>query len=154
MPGGYHPEDLPLKQRGQILEGDLLRFYHEKQEEHDLLEKEPILTAPPRHRARLLEQDLMRLRHEKEEENEFLQENPIAAKSVRERAVLLAPALLEAESTKHRMRPVLQSEERAKGSNQNVNLSTKNVNTTDTAQHGIIETVKEKASEVMNYLQS
>jgi hypothetical protein len=144
---GYHPEELPLKQRGQILEDDLRRFYHEKEEEFELLEKEPILTAPAKHRARLLESDLVRLRHEKEEEQEYLEENPIASQSVKQRAILLAPMLLDAEVTKHKMRPLIQSEA-GKGNFNNTNVSS----TQD--QHGIIDTVKEKATEVMNYLQS
>lgn len=141
---GYHPENLPLKERGHILEDDLKRFYHEKEEEHELLDKEPILTAPAKHRARIMESEIMRFRQEKEEEQSYLRENPIASKSVRERSRLLGPILTDAEFTKQKMRPLLQMSQQDKSSQSQVKpsvisqtseISKQNVGSTSQSEH-------------------
>jgi len=137
---GLHPESLPVKQRGHFIEDDIKRFRHEKEEENELLEKEPLLRSPPRERARALEPELRRFRHEKEEQREYLEENPFSNKSVRERSRLLEPMIGEAELTKHRLRPLLHVDEQ---------FPSKTATTTSDQPHGIIETVKEKATEVL-----
>jgi hypothetical protein len=87
-----------------------------------------------------------------------LNENPFAGKSVHERARLLAPIITEAEDTKHRMRPVLQSMQNPLGASTNTTsvatATTATTTTSNTTGGGLIETVKEKATEVMHYLQS
>lgn len=133
-----------MKQRGQFIEDDIARFRHEKEGQQELLEKEPLLAASPKQRARYMESDIARLRREKEEELTSAKENPSAARrSVKERASLLGPMLTDAEITKQRIRPLV-----------NMMASQEQYSAQPAPSHGLIETVKEKAQEVMDYIHS
>ncbi len=87
------PAMMHVPQRAMMLEQDIKMFYHQQQEAHQLLEKNPILQMPVDQRAKVLEDDLTRMRHMKEEEVRELERSPILTKHVQERAQILQPEL-------------------------------------------------------------